>query len=148
MQILRSQNKSDNVSVSRPYGVAASQTIAIGDLLQLNGTSKLLEAAVAASTTIAGIAEQAITTTASPALTDVCSITLVRGEVVRMPFTAAGTKKTMATTDKFLTAFDLLDKNTLAPDDTTGGMCYVQGYDNTNLTVDVIFAAANLANIG
>lgn len=148
MQILRSQSKSDNVSVSRTIGVAASQTINIGDLLQINATSKLLEAAVAASTTIAGIAEQAITTTASPALTDVCSITMVRGEVVRMPFTNAGTKKTFATTDKYLTAYDLLDKNSLAPDDTTGGMLYVQDYNNTNLTVDVIFAPANLANIG
>lgn len=148
MQILRSQNKSDNVSVSRTFGVAASQTINIGDLLQINTTSKLLEAAVAASTTIAGIAEQAITTTASPALTDVCSITLIRGEVVRMPFTVAGTKKTFSTTDKYLIAFDILDKNSLAPDDTTGGMCYVQDYNNTNLTVDVIFGSANLANIG
>jgi hypothetical protein len=148
MQILRSQNKSDNVSVSRTLGVAASQTINIGDLLQINSTSKLLEAAVAASTTIAGIAEQAITTTASPALTDVCSITLVRGEVVKVAVSQAGTKKTFLTTDKYLTAYDLLDKVSIAPDDTTGGMCYVQDYDNTLNTASVIFAAANLANIG
>lgn len=147
MQIVRSAKNADNVSISRTFGVADNQTIAVGDLVQLNATSKLLEVAVAASTTIVGIAETAITTTTA-ALTDVISVTLVRNEVVRMAVSQAGTKKTFATTDKYLTAYDLLNKTTIAPDDTTGGMCYVQGYDNTNNTVDVIFAQANLANVG
>jgi hypothetical protein len=148
MQIVRSARSVSNTQLSRTIGVAASQTINPGDLLQINSTSKLLEAAVAASTTIAGIAEKAITTTASPALTDAISITLVKGEVIRAAVSQGGTKKAFATTDKYLTLYDLLDKNTIAPDDTTGGMCAVQGYDNTLNTVDFIIVDANLAYLG
>lgn len=147
MQIVRSAKNADNLPIPVTVGVADTQTIAVGDLLQINATSKLAEVAVAASTTIVGIANVAITT-ATAALTDVVSITLVRNEVVRMAVSQAGTKKTFATTDKYLTAYDLLNKTTIAPDDTTGGMCYVQAYDNTLNTVDVIFAEANLANVG
>ena len=147
MQIVRSSKNADNVPIVVNINVADSQTINVGDLLQINATSKLAEAAVAASTTIVGIANTAITTTTATA-TDIVSVTLVRREVVRMAVSQAGTKKTFATTDKYLTAYDLLNKTTIAPDDTTGGMCYVQGYDNTLNTVDVIFAEANLANVG
>lgn len=147
MQIVRSAKNSDNVPIVVNINVADSQTINVGDLLQINSTSKLAEVAVAASTTIVGIANTAITTTTATAA-DVVSVTLVRREVVRMAVSQAGTKKTFATTDKYLVAYDLLNKTTIAPDDTTGGMCYVQGYDNTLNTVDVIFAEANLANVG
>lgn len=147
MQIVRSAKNADNVPIVVTVGVADTQTIVAGDLLQINATSKLAEVAVAASTTIVGIANVSITT-ATAALTDVVSITLVKNEVVRMAVSQAGTKKTFATTDKYLTAYDLLNKTTIAPDDTTGGMCYVQAYDNTLNTVDVMFALANLANVG
>lgn len=147
MQIVRSAKNSDNVPIVVNINVADSQTINVGDLLQINATSKLAEVAVAASTTIVGIANTAITTTTATA-TDIVSVTLIRREVVRMAVSQAGTKKTFATTDKYLTAYDLLNKTTIAPDDTTGGMCYVQGYDNTLNTVDVIFAEANIANVG
>lgn len=127
--------------------VADNQTIVAGDLVQINGTSRKVEAAAAASTTIIGIADNSITTTTATA-NDVISVTLARSQVVRIPFTNAGTKKTFAQTDLYTTAFDLLNKTTLAPDDTTGGMCYVQAYDNTNLTVDVIIGTANQAYVG
>lgn len=127
--------------------VADSQTIVAGDLVQINGTSRKVEVAVAASTTIIGIANNSITTTTAT-VADVLSVTLIRGQVIRLPFTNAGTKKTFAQTDLYTTAYDLLNKTTVAPDDTTGGMCYVQAYDNTNLTVDVIFATANLVAVG
>ncbi|GAB7057349.1 hypothetical protein JCM16163A_40980 [Paenibacillus sp. YK5] len=127
--------------------VADNQTIKAGDLVQINATSRKVEAAAAASTTIIGIANDDITTTTATA-SDKISVTLVRNQVVRLPFTTAGTKKTFSQTDLYTTAFDLLNKTTLNPDDTTGGMCYVQAYDNTQATVDVIFATANLANVG
>jgi hypothetical protein len=147
MQIVRSAKNADNVPIIVPIAMADSQTIALGDLIQINGSSRKGEAAVSASTTIVGIAQQAITTTTATAA-DVIPVVLVRREVVRMAVSQAGTKKTFADTDKYTTAYDLLNKTTIAPDDTTGGMCYVQAYDNTANTVDVIFADANLANVG
>lgn len=145
--IVRSAKNADNVPIIVWVAMADSQTIALGDFIQINGTSRKGEAAVAASTTIVGIAQQAITTTTATAA-DVIPVALVRREVVRIAVSQAGTKKTFADTDKYTTAYDLLDKKTIAPDDTTGGMCYVQAYDNTLNTVDVIFADANLANVG
>lgn len=148
MQIVRSARNADNVPiVVGGILVADSQTINVGDLIQINSSSRKAEVAVAASTTIIGIANNAITTTTATA-TDVVSITKVRGQVVRMAVDQTGTKKTFAQTDAYTTAFDLKDKKSINPDDTTGGMCYVQAWDNTANTVDVIFADANLANIG
>lgn len=146
--IVRSARTSDNVPVVvGGILVADSQTIKAGDLVQINGTSRKLEAAVAASTTIAGIANHDITTTTATA-SDVLSITKVRGQVIRLAVDQTGTKKTFAQTDAYTTAFDLKDKKSVNPDDTTGGMLYVQAWDNTANTVDVIIADANLVNIG
>jgi hypothetical protein len=147
MQIVRSARNSDNVPIIVHVAIADSQTLVAGDLIQINGTSRKGEAAVAASTTIVGIALESITTSTATAA-DVIPIALVRGQVVRMAVSQAGTKKTFASTDKYTTAFDLLNKTTIAPDDTTGGMCFVQDYNNTLNTVDVTFADANLVNIG
>jgi hypothetical protein len=127
--------------------VADSQTLAIGDLVQVNTTSRKLEAGVAASTTLVGYCNQAITTTTATAADNI-SITLLRKQVIRLAVDQTGTKKTFAQTDKYTTAYDLKDKGSINPDDITGGMCYVQDFDNTNHTVDVIFADANLAIIG
>ena len=90
--------------------------------------------------------EDITTTTATSA--DVIPVALVRGQVVRIAYTTAGSKTSFADTDKYTTAYDLSNKTTLNPDDTTNGMCYIQAYDNTADTVDVIFADASLANIG
>lgn len=147
MQIVRSSRNADNVPVVYHLAIDDSQTINVGDLIQLDGTSRKGKVAAAASATIVGIAQKAITTTTATA-TDVIPVALVRGCVVRLPFATGGSKTTFATTDKYTTAFDLSSKTTLNPDDTTGGMCYVQDYNNTNATVDVIFADANLVNIG
>lgn len=147
MQIVRSAKNADNVPIVVHLAIGDSQTINVGDLIQIDSTSRKGIVAVAASSTIVGIAEKAITTTTATA-TDVIPVTLVRREVVRMSVDQTGTKKTFADTDKYTTAYDLKDKTSINPDDTTGGMCYVQAYDNTAHTVDVIFADANLANVG
>lgn len=148
MQIVRSTRNSDNVPIIVHVKIDVSQTIAVGDLVQIDATSRLGEAAIAASTTIAGIALEAITTGASVTDANTIPVALVRGQVVRAAVSQAGTKKTFAEADKYTTAYDLLDKTTIAPDDTTGGMCYVQGFNNTKNTVDFIVAEANLVNIG
>lgn len=148
MQIVRSARNADNVPIIVHVKLDVSQTIALGDLVQIDATSRLGEAAIAASTTIVGIALEALTTGVAVTDADTIPIALVRGQVVRAAVSQAGTKKTFAEADKYTTAYDLLDKTTIAPDDTTGGMCYVQGFNNTLNTVDVIFADANLVNIG
>lgn len=145
--IVRSARDTDNVPVVVWVNVADNQTIKAGDLVQINGTSRKAEAAVAASTTIIGIAQQGITTGTATAA-DKIPVAKVRGQVVRMAVDQTGTKKTFADTDKYTTAYNLKDKVSVNPDSTTGGMCCVQGYDNTQKTVDVIFTDASLVNIG
>lgn len=147
-QIVRSVTNADNVPTVVHLKVGANQTIKIGDLVQIDGTSRKLVAAVAASTTIAGIAQEDIVTSGTVDDTHEIPIVLVRNQVVRVPFSTAGTKKTFADTDKYTTAYDLGNKNSVNPDDTTGGMCFVQDYNNNDATVDVIFSAASLVNIG
>lgn len=147
-QIVRSFATDTNVPiVVGGLLVADNQTINVGDLLQINSSSKKVEVAAAASTSLIGIANKAITTTTATAA-DVIDVTLIRNQVVRLPFATGGTKTTFSQTDLYLTAFDLSNKTTLNPDDTTGGMCYVQAYNNTQATVDVIFSAASQANVG
>lgn len=148
MQIVRSARNADNVPIICNLAIDINQTIAEGDLIQIDATSRKGKVAIAASTTIAGIAQAPITTGATVTSADTIPIALVRGFVVRAAVSQAGTKKTFADTDKYTTAYDLLNKTTIAPDDVTGGMCYVQGYDNTKNTVDFIFGDASLVNIG
>ncbi len=136
-----------NVPVIYHLAIDDSQTINIGDLIQLDATSKKGEVAVAASTTLVGYALEAITTTTATSA-DVIPICLLKNQVIRLPFYTGGSKTTFATTDKYLTMYDLRDKVSIDPDDTSGGMCAVQAYDNTAATVDVIFEDAHLAYIG
>ena len=124
-----------------------SQTIAIGDLLQIESTAGKLELAVAASTSIVGIALEAITTTTATAA-DVIPVALVRGQVVRVDVYQGGGKDTFDQADFYLTAYDLEDEVSIDPNDTTNGMCYVVANDQTADTADVIFADASLANVG
>lgn len=144
--IVRSATTDSNVPlVVGNLPVADNQTIALGDLLEMS--SGKVAVAAAASTTIFGIANEVITTTTATA-TDVISATLVKGQVVRLSVDQTGTKKTFAQADYYTTAYDLKDKTSVNPDDTTGGMCYVVGADNTAHTVDVIIADGNLAHVG
>lgn len=146
--IVRSTTNADNVPTVTWLAIDVSQTIDAGDLIQIDATSRKGELAVAASTTIVGIALKAITTGGTVTAADQIPIALVKNQVVRIPYITTGTKTSFADTDKYTTAYDLENENAIDPDDTTGGMCYVQAYDNTADTVDVIFAAANLANVG
>jgi hypothetical protein len=148
MDIVRSARNADNVPIIYHLKIDVSQTIAVGDLIQIDATSRLGEVAIAASTTIVGIAQEAITTGATVTDNDTIPVALVRGFVIRAAVSQAGTKKTFAEADKYTTAYDLLNKTTIAPDDVTGGMCFVQGFNNTLNTVDFIIGDANLVNIG
>lgn len=146
--IVRSVTNADNVPTVVHIPIDINQTIANGDIVQIDGISRKGEAAEPASTTIVGIALEPITTGGTVTAADTIPVALVRNQVVRVAFITSGTKKTFADTDKFTTAFDLENKTSIDPDDTTGGMCYVQAYNNAAATVDVIFANANLANVG
>ena len=125
------------------FNVAASQTIVTGDFVQINATSGLLEAAAAASTTIIGIANSDITTGGSVTDADNIPVVLAKNSVIRMNFTDAGTKKTFTQADLYTKSYDLSNKTTVNPDDTTGGMMQIVAFDNTKLTVDVVVLNAN-----
>lgn len=135
-----------NDPVAVKWRVAASATISEGDLVQLNATSRYLEPAVAASTTLVGIAQESITTGASVTADDAINVIPLTGIVVRVGYTGT-TKTSLADTDLGTTLFDLASATAIGLDDTTGGMCSVVGYNNTLDTADVIFAAANIVRI-
>lgn len=140
--VRRVQTGNNNPDVEY-FNVAASQTIAVGDLVQINSTTGLLEVAVAASTTIVGLSNEAITTGATVAATDNIPVVLAKNAIIRINFTTAGTKKTLLQADLFSKSFDLSNKTTINPDDVTGGMCQVVGFNNANATADVVILAAN-----
>lgn len=131
-----------NEPVTHSLLIAASQTVAVGDLIEITSGKGVL--AVAASTTLIGIAQEAITTGVSVDDTDRIPVILLEGAIVRIDYTGTS-KTTIADADMYGTAFDLSDEKTIDLDDTTGGMCKVVGYDNTASTADVVIARANLA---
>lgn len=128
-----------NQAVVKNFNVGASQTINEGDLVQIDATSRKIVAAVAASTTLVGIANRSITTGASVTSKDNIGVTLLKSVVVRVSYVGT-TKTTLAETDLYTTKFDLNDKNSINLDDTTGGMCQVIAYDNTQKTADVVIS--------
>lgn|SRR5574341_1853127 len=135
-----------NEPVAVKWRVDVSQTITAGDIVQIDATSRYLEAAAPASTTLVGIALQSITTGVSVTVADSIDVLPLEGIVVRMAYTGS-TKTSLADTDLLTTLFDIDNGTTIDLDDTTGGMCSVVDYDNTNDTADVIFAAANVVRL-
>ena len=135
-----------NEPVAVKWRVDVSQTITAGDIVQIDATSRWLEAAAPASTTLVGIALQSITTTGTVTVADSIDVLPLEGIVVRMAYTGV-TKTSLADTDLLTTLFDIDNGTTIDLDDTTGGMCSVVDYDNTNDTADVIFAAANVVRL-
>ena len=135
-----------NDAVNVKWRVDVSQTIAEGDLVQIDATSRYLRVAAAASTTLVGIAVEAITTTGTVTAADAIKVIPLTGIVVRMKYTGSS-KTTLADTDLLTTIFDITNPTTINLDDTTGGMCSVVGYNNTNATADIVFAAANVVRI-
>src|SRR5690606_33465623 len=114
--IVRSVTNADNVPTVVHLAVDVSQTITAGDLVQIDATSRKLEVAVGASTTIVGIALESITTGVAVTAADTIPVALVRNQVVRLPFITSGSKTTFADTDKYTTAYDLEDENSIDPD--------------------------------
>lgn len=133
------------------WRVAASQTIKAGDLVEINGTSKYLQAASAASTTLVGIAQQSITTDGTITPDDKIGVLPLTDVVIRIPYVGT-TKTTLADTDLVTTLFDLsapgAGETTMNLDDTTGGVCSVVAYDNVRKTADVIIADAGIKKLG
>jgi hypothetical protein len=124
--------------------VAASQTIAVGDLVCI-ASGLLTKASSTVHTAIIGIATEAITTGAT--VTDEAIMVMLLNEksVIRMVYDP-GTKTSLAAADMFLTAYDIDDDQEINLDDTTGGFLLVVAYDNTNDTADVVVKASALWN--
>jgi len=136
-----------NDPIEIPWRVAASQTINEGDLVGIDATSRYLKSAAASSTTLAGIAQQSITTSATVTPNDKITVLPLTDVVVRLNFTGS-TKKTLADTDLATTKFNLKDPQTIDLDNTTNGMCTVIDYDNDLQWADVLIADASIAKIG
>ena len=135
-----------NDPVEVRWRVDVNQTIAVGDIVQIDGTSRYLEAAEPASTTLVGIAQEAITTTGTVTASDEIGIIPLTGIVVRMDYVGSS-KTSLEDTDLLTTLFDIDNGTEMDLDDTTGGMCSVVDYDNTADTADVIFATANVVRL-
>ena len=136
-----------NDPIDVTWRVGANQTILEGDLLAIDATSRYLIVAVAASTDLAGIAQQAITTGATVTPDDKITVLPLTDVVIRVDYVGT-TKTTLADTDLVTTLFDLSTATAINLDDTTGGMCSVIAYDNTRKTADVIIADANIKKLG
>jgi hypothetical protein len=129
-----------NQAVVKYFNVGASQTIKEGDALQIDAATGKVVAAVGGSTTLIGVANKDITTGGTVSAKDNIGVTLFKNSVFRFPFTGT-TKTTLEEADLYTKKFDLGGKNSINLDDTTGGMCQVIAYDNTNKTADVVISA-------
>lgn len=136
-----------NQPIAKRWRVKASTTINEGDLVAIDATTRYLVPAAAASTAIAGIAQQSIVTGSSVTPDDAIDVLPVTDCVIRIAYTGSG-KTSLADSDLVSTLFDLSDASTIDLDDTTDGMCSVVGYDNDRKWADVIIAADNIARIG
>lgn len=128
-----------NQAVVKYFNVGANQTIKEGDALQIDAATGKVVVAVAASTTLIGTANKDITTGATVTAKDNIGVTLFKNSVFRFSYVGT-TKTTLDEVDLYTKKFDLSDKRTINLDDTTGGMCQVIAYDNTNKTADVVIS--------
>lgn len=128
-----------NQAVVKYFNVGASQTIKEGDALQIDAATGKVVVAVAASTTLIGVANKDITTGSTVTSKDNIGVTLFKNSVFRFPYSGT-TKTTLAETDLYTVKFDLANKNSINLDDTTGGMCQVIAYDNAKKTADVVIS--------
>ena|SRR3990167_1581998 len=135
-----------NEPVNVRWRVDVSQTITEGDLVQIDATSRWLEAAAPASTTLVGIAMQSITTGVSVTVADSIDVLPLTGVVIRLDYVGSS-KTSIVDTDLLTTLFDIDNGTEMDLDDTTDGMCSVVDYDNTNDTADVIIATANIVRL-
>lgn len=104
--------------------IAGSGGVAKGDLVVYSSGTVVKGAGGASANTVVGIA---LETKASGALVLVDRIG--PESVIQAPFAVSGTKKTFADTDIGL-VYDIASETTVNPDDTTGGICVIAGYDN------------------
>lgn len=147
-KIVRSAKNADNVPIVVTLPVDVNQTIAYGDLVEINTGSRKLQAASVSSTTLVGIAQAPLTTGGSSLPTDNIPVALIRREVVRINVDQSGAKTTFVQTDFYTTSYNLKSKTAVDPNNTTSGMMNVQAFDSVALTADVMFTDASLANIG
>lgn len=137
-----------NEAIATPsWRVAASTTINAGDLVQVDAATRYLKPAVASSTTIAGIAQGAITTGATVTTSDKITVNPATNIVIRVGYVGS-TKTSLTDADLATTKFNLKDANNIDLDNTTSGMCTVVAYDNVKKTADIIIADANITKIG
>ena len=111
-----------NEPVNVKWRVDINQTITEGDIVQIDGTSRWLEAAAPESTTLVGVAMQSITTGGTVTVADSIDVLPLTGVVIRLDYVGSS-KTSLADTDLLTTLFDIDNGTEMDLDDTTNGMC-------------------------
>ncbi|MDR6555439.1 hypothetical protein [Paenibacillus qinlingensis] len=125
-----------NAPVQIPFQVGLSQTINIGDMVQIDPVTKYLILATTDSTTLVGAAAQAITTGPVIDPAAVIPVRMFYDSLFRIDYSTAGVKTSFDNTDRYITKFNLLNEEQIDPDNIVDGQFVVFAFDNINFTVD------------
>lgn len=138
--VVRMLGQGNNNPSIEDFDVAASQTIVTGNFVAV-AAGVISNAAAANTSGIVGLAIFDLTNGAAATTTTDYPVAIARNAVIRMNFDNSGAKKTFTKADLF-TSYVLKTATSLDPNTTTNGFLQVVGYDNTNLTVDVVVKAS------
>lgn len=122
-----------NQAVVKYFNVGANQNIKEGDAVQIDSATGKLVAAVAASTSLVGVANRSITTGGTVSAKDNIGVTLFKNSAFRFAYTGADPTEV----DLYTAKVDLDDVLTIDMDATTGNFVVI-AYDTKNKTVDVV----------
>ncbi len=108
-----------------------------GDMAVVSSDTAVKAADAPSANTVLGLFVESVDAAAMASIAVPHEDALIRSE-----FT--GSSKTSLTDADIGKVFDLTDENTVNLDDTTGGICVCQGYDNTNGTIDFVITKASM----
>lgn len=131
------------VPTARKILVNDSQTLVVGDLLIVSSGKASKAAEAVSDDTILGIATSNITTTTATTSDFIEYIPIFPDMLFRVTYTGSS-KTSLAATDLQATAFDITTAHKLDLDDTTGGIMYVEDYNNNDKMAVVRFVPAKL----
>jgi hypothetical protein len=106
-----------------------------GDLAVVSSATAVKAAAAPSAATVLGIFLETVDAAAEAKIAVPEPGALIRSHYV------GSTKTSLADAD-IGKVFDLSDENDVNLDDTTGGICVCQGYDNSNSTIDFVIPRA------
>jgi hypothetical protein len=106
-----------------------------GDLAVVSSATAVKGAAAPTAATVLGIFVESVDAAAMAEIAVPDKDALIRSHYT-------GSSKTSLTDADIGAVYDLADENDVNLDDTTGGICVCQGYDNDNDTIDFVIPEA------